>query len=320
MQGLVQVKLKSECTSLPPKVYRRIRVKPTPDMLSACKLIMAKSTRAISAYTKMREFSDGFQYMPEEGEQQTCPNCGGQGEDEIPVPKEYVDPKHIDTTNLPEYEFIKSECDNCCGTGKIRTYVRGSKQLGSPKDEVVKDILDEYEDIGRVVFWGGFTGTVDRLVDLCHSQGWATLRVDGRGYLAQTKDGETVDDEIFLSAMDLSDPDNEKLRREYPQIAFVGHPQAGGMGLTLTSSPVNVFYSNCYNGEARIQAEDRIHRFSMNVTRGATIIDLLCLPIDKMVLDKQVEKKRLQDLTMGEIHNAFITDENEEVFDYGSTD
>jgi hypothetical protein len=85
----------------------------------------------------------------------------------------------------------------------------------------------------------------------------------------------------------------------------VGHPQAGGMALTLTSSPTELFYSNCFNGEARMQAEDRFHRMGMDTNRGATIKDLIHLPTDKLVLDNLKLKKKLQNISMGELENAF---------------
>ncbi len=84
------------------------------------------------------------------------------------------------------------------------------------------------------------------------------------------------------------------------------------MGLTLTASPTIVFYSNDFNAESRIQAEDRIHRPGMDKTRGATIIDLIHLPSDEYVLDNLKKKKDLQNLTMGELKDAFVNIDDEE--------
>ncbi len=42
--------------------------------------------------------------------------------------------------------------------------------------------------------------------------------------------------------------------------AFVGQPQSGGLGLTLTVAETAVYYSNDYNSETRMQSEDRCHR------------------------------------------------------------
>ena len=42
--------------------------------------------------------------------------------------------------------------------------------------------------------------------------------------------------------------------------AFVGQPQSGGIGLTLTRAETVIYYSNDFNLETRLQSEDRAHR------------------------------------------------------------
>jgi len=66
-----------------------------------------------------------------------------------------------------------------------------------------------------------------------------------------------------------------------------------------------LFYSNDFDGEARMQAEDRIHRIGMDKNRGALIVDLIHLPTDELVLKNLKLKKKLQNLTMGELDDAF---------------
>jgi hypothetical protein len=73
------------------------------------------------------------------------------------------------------------------------------------------------------------------------------------------------------------------------------------MSLTLTASPVVIFYSNDFKAENRMQAEDRIHRESMDLNLGATIIDIIHLPTDELVLKNLKEKTKLQNLTLGVI-------------------
>jgi SNF2 family DNA or RNA helicase len=176
--------------------------------------------------------------------------------------------------------------------------------VGSPKDQVFIDLLDEHEDVGRFIVWGGFTGTIDRLTEMAHQYGWATLRVDGRGFIAMSATNDPQSPGDFLDAMDLSNPRYKELLERYPKVCFVGHPQAGGMALTLTASPTEFFYSNSFNGEARMQSEDRFHRAGMDENRGATIIDCICLPTDQMVLTNLKQKKKLQNMSMGEMEEA----------------
>jgi hypothetical protein len=56
-----------------------------------------------------------------------------------------------------------------------------------------------------------------------------------------------------------------------------------------------------------MQAEDRGHRPGMDLNRGLTIKDLIMLPTDQLVLDNLKNKKRLQNLTMGQLSDAFTS-------------
>lgn len=305
MRGLVLVKFKKDCLDLPEKQYEVIRVKPTPEIIRAAKLIQAKSTRAITALTLMREISDGFQYIETPDGKETCANCKGKKQIAIKVPREDVDimaPQDIEGTQFDE-KLV--DCDNCGATGATTTYKREVDAVGSPKDQVFIDDLDQHEDVGRYIVWGGFTGSLDRLVGIAHQQGWATLRVDGKGYIGTSATGEKLNSNELLAAMDRSDPKRKEWLEKYPKLCFVGHPQAGGMALTLTASPTELFYSNCFNGEARMQAEDRGHRPGMDENRGLTIKDIAMLPVDLYVLDNLKKKKKLQNLTMGQLADAF---------------
>lgn len=290
LKGLVIVRFKKDCLDLPEKQYETIEIKPTVAMVRAAGLIKRNSSRAIEALTRLRELADGFQYTEAEAGERECSLCHGKKEVLRPVPQE-------------DESFKKEmiQCPNCDGLGHVTVYKRSFDEVHSPKDEVVKDELDACEDIGRYVIWGGFTATLDRLMLLCHQQGWATLRIDGRGYLAELPDGKQVDDKIFLSAMDRSDKRFQELLEEYPKICVIGHPQAGGMGLTFTASPVALYYSNSFSGEARIQSEDRVHRIGMDTNRGCIIKDLIMFETDKMVLENLKQKKRLLSMTLGEL-------------------
>lgn len=308
LKGLVLIQFKKDCLDLPEKQYRIIKVKPDVDTLRTAKSIAATASRTIQALTLLRELSDGFQYTEERRGELVCRACCGAGKITAPVPKNQVDimaPQDVKSEDFINKEII---CDYCGGVGKVPDYVRGIENVKCPKDSVFIDLLDEHEDTGRFIVWGGFTGTIDRLVNISHQQGWITLRVDGRGYYGESPTGEILDADELLIAMDASHPRKAELLDKYPRICFVGHPQAGGMALTLTASPTELFYSNSFSGEARMQAEDRFHRAGMDVNRGATIIDLIHLPTDKLVLKNLQKKKKLQSLSMGDIASSFRED------------
>jgi hypothetical protein len=303
MRGLVIVIFKKDCLNLPDKQYEIIRITPNVETLRAAKLIRKMSTRTVDALNLMRELSDGFQYKQVKSGEKTCGLCGGRNTIEVPTSETllYTEPN----TSLHQTSEVSTEivqCPRCGGSGLEPIYERETSEIGTLKDDIFIEELDAAEDIGRYVVWGGFTGTIDRLVRIAHQQGWNTLRVDGRGYLAQGFDNSIFDEEIFLSAMDRSHKDFENLKEKYPRICFIGHPEAGGMALTLTASPIELFYSNSFKGEARIQSEDRCHRIGMDDNKGLIIKDLFLLPVDEYVHNNLKQKRELQSISLGELN------------------
>ena len=300
MKGLVTVLYKKDCTDLPDKRYEVVKCKPTVELLHAAKLIKATSPRAITAMTLLRELSDGFQYEEREtGGRSQCQLCSGQGKKLIPTAL----PEDVQAPNTGEMyvKFVEQECPHCGGRGDVPVMERIAKIIGSPKDEAYADLLDSVEDIGRCVSWGGFEGTVDRLKDLTLKEGWSVLRIDGRGYNAFSPIGEALDPNELLIAMDAKHPRFKELFEKHDKVCVVANPDAGGMALTFTASPIAIYYSNTFNGEARMQSEDRIHRIGMDKNLGATIYDLVCLKTDEIVLNNLKLKKRLQDLALHDL-------------------
>jgi len=312
LAGLVLVKFKKDCLDLPEKRYEIRRIKPTVTTLRLAQIIVKTGGRAIEVLTKLRELSDGFQYKETKVGMQICPTCEGTKSIRSPIvpetsddDSEYKDialPSDVPTQTITDWQIIP--CPKCGAQGEIPRYERSAEEVSTPKDAALVEILEAHEETGRIVIWGGFTESIDRIVRLCTKYGWSTLRVDGRGYRTNDVLGNTVDTMEFLNCLDFSNPAYVELLEKFPKIAFVGHPRAGGMALTLTASPTELFYSNDFNGEARFQAEDRFHRAGMDKNRGATIIDFVHLPSDQLVLDNLQKKKDLQALTMGELAEA----------------
>ncbi len=272
MKGLTLVKFKKDCLDLPEKQYRLIELKPSQKIINIAKSILSTATTTISGITLLRELSDGFQYQKVEDGTEICKICVGGGN--------IIDP--LDNS-------ARVVCDGCGGKGTRKKFKRIAEQIECPKEEALRDLLDEMNDVGRIVVYAGFTGSVDRCVQICQACNWSTIRVDGRGWQnSEGLEGDPLD--IFQDQLD-----------KYPRVAFIGQPGAAGMGLTLTASPVIVYYSNDFNFESRIQSEDRIHRPGMDKNRGATIIDFIHLPTDTLVLDNLLKKRKLQAMTLGEM-------------------
>lgn len=308
MQGLCVVHFKKDCIDLPEKRYEVIRLKPTAETVRTANVIKSRSVNALAAMTLLRELSDGFQYGEEEVGRRKCPECFGEKQVTTKMP-----PEDYDTLapNTEEVEWIDTiiDCPYCGAVGDVAKYKRTTDNVSCPKDDVLIEQLDMHDDVGRFIVWGGFQGTIDKLLDIVHTQGWATLRIDGRGYHGENFDGQKLNADILLDAMDATHPNFKQMLEDFPKVCMVGHPQAGGMALNLTASPTEFFYSNTFQGEARMQAEDRFHRKGADDNRGCTIIDVIHLPTDELILKNLQSKRRLQHMTMGELAAALENDD-----------
>lgn len=309
MSGLVLVKLKKDCLDLPEKFYIETVLQPTEEILRVAKIITVKATRAIEALTLLRELSDGFQYRDVAVGKETCPLCGGSKKY-----IEYYDPEGLpgepdaiekgvrflydeDGNKIGEepivYEKQIVDCINCHGTGQSDKIERTVIEVPCPKDEALLEELDLHLDIGRLNIYAGFTASVDKCIKLVTSQKWGYIRADGRGWIGFDADGRPLPKDRLLEVYQSGDG----------RIAFIGQAGAAGMGLTLTASPTTLFYSNTFNGDDRIQAEDRGHRIGMH-EKGGRIVDFIHLETDKLVLDNLKKKKKLQHLSMTGIQGA----------------
>lgn len=306
LNGLVTVFFKKDCLDLPEKVFRRIELKPTKSILRAAGLIAKSAKTTIAGLTLLRELSDGFQYKDVPSGKESCSLCNGSGTIESPEEIPGTCPSCIrrlaeePDANLdycgdhhPQIRLTKQACPACGGEGEIKKYTRTVVDVPCPKDDVVTELLEEHEDVGRFVIYAGFTGSIDRCVKLCQRQGWAVIRMDQGETRIYDEYGELMQHDDFLSMF-------QDEQKDYEKVVFIAHPKSGGMGLTLTASPSILFFSNTFDAEDRIQAQDRIHRPGMDTQRGATIIDLIHLPSDAKVLENLQKKQNLQAMSMGD--------------------
>jgi SNF2 family DNA or RNA helicase len=305
LKGLVVIKKKKDCVDLPDKQYRKIVLKPLPSTLRVAQALSSSSANAATAATLLRELSDGFQYREIADGTTSCPTCN-HGEGCTGQVSEWFDPadedraySSVDMLN-PELVGRLEErlvtCPQCDGKLEVPKMTRIAREVPCPKEDAIRDLLAENEEHGRIVIFAGFTGSVDRCVKTCLSEDWHVVRCDGRGFHVQYResDGEVK------NVRDVPPLDYWADLEKNPRVAFVAHPESGGMGLTLTEASMAVFYSNSYKPEYRSQSEDRIHRLGMDDNRGATIVDLIHLPTDERALQIIRENRKLELMSLGE--------------------
>lgn len=319
LEGLVTIVHKKDCLDLPEKVYKEIVCEPSPSLMRVANALSKSAPNVITGLTHLRELSDGFQYREVEDGYEDCPAC----EDGTEVV--YINPDEPNSTlrdvDMLSEEFVANlekvtqDCQRCKGTQKVVKYKRITREVPCPKEQAVVDLLDQNLEQKRIVFFAGFTGSLDRVTKICQREGWDTMRVDGRGWKIERLTGEPNED---------GSPKTERIRLENPmdywignperKIAFVAHPKSGGVALTLCpqknrpGAVMSVFYSNDFNPASRSQAEDRIHRTGMDENKGAMIVDLFHLPTDRRVLEVLRQNRKLEKMTMGDFDKDLDTD------------
>lgn len=316
LKGLTVIHRKKDCLKeLPDKIFRVIKCEPSESILRAAKLILANAKNVITANILLRELSDGFQYKEIEIGYETCKGCKGKKNIISPIlvewgcsncgikgDGEFINCPKCESTLQEEhkiYEQKEIDCPYCDGSGEVPKTERQAIQiLECPKDQLLINSLDEHEEIGRCVVYAGFTGSVDRCVDICKKQKWNTIRVDGRGWEASWSN----DIKPINMLQEFQKIDNKS---SLEKIIIVGQPESAGIGLNLTASPTVNYFSNSFKPEARDQSMDRIHRPGMDLCKGATINDFIHLPSDLKVLETLKMRKNLQDMSLGDFQDCY---------------
>lgn len=80
---------------------------------------------------------------------------------------------------------------------------------------------------------------------------------------------------------------------------FVGNPQTGGYGITLTAATLVIYFANSFDLAVRMQSEDRAHRIGQN--KHVTYIDLIAEgTIDEQIVKSLRSKMDIASVVMGE--------------------
>ena len=157
----------------------------------------------------------------------------------------------------------------------------------NPRISLLKDILSDIE--GKVIIWARFRADL-RAIEAA----LGSLGVSYHGGVSN--DARTRAVEAFQK-----DP---KIRY------FIGQPQSGGMGLTLTAATYAIYYSNSFDLETRLQSEDRCHR--IGTKSNVTYIDIEAVKtVDGKIIKALRNKKNLADIITRDPKSIFM--ENDDV-------
>ena len=156
----------------------------------------------------------------------------------------------------------------------------------NPRLQALLDVLSDIDS--KVIIWARFK---------------ADLRAIERalGELAVAYHGEVSNDQRAIAV--------ERFQNDPKIRYFVGQPQSGGIGLTLTAADCAIYYSNSFDLETRLQSEDRCHR--IGTKNNITYIDIEApKTIDTKIIKALQNKKSLADVVTKDPISLFLTEED----------
>jgi SNF2 family DNA or RNA helicase len=145
----------------------------------------------------------------------------------------------------------------------------------------LKTLMDAIEDVdGKFIIWARFREELDAIAAALKEAEISCVQYHGG-----------VSREDREAAVDGFQNGNVRV--------FVGQPQSGGIGLTLTAAETVFYFSNDFNLETRLQSEDRAHR--IGTRKNVVYIDIAAeSTIDEQIARNLQRKQRTAALVLGD--------------------
>ena len=158
-----------------------------------------------------------------------------------------------------------------------------SGQLIEIADNRLPELIKCLEEVdGKVIIWSRFRYDIKRIAD-------ALIKEYGSRSMV-TYFGDTSDEERTSGIVQFQEGDTR---------FFVGNPQTGGYGITLTAAQTVIYFANSFDLAVRMQSEDRAHRIGQ--TNHVTYIDLIAEnTIDERIVKALRNKMDVASVVMGE--------------------
>ena len=156
-----------------------------------------------------------------------------------------------------------------------------TQELKSNRLDELINVLGEIE--GKVVIWAHWQSDVRQIIKAIVEEFGPDSFVDYYGLTPQEDRQKNI--KRFQ--------DDDKCR------FFIGTPQTGGYGITLTAASNMIYYSNGYDLEKRQQSEARIDRIGQE--KPMTYIDIICEDtVDERIVKALRNKVNIANAIMGE--------------------
>ena len=142
------------------------------------------------------------------------------------------------------------------------------------KNNRLAELLDVLEEVeGKAIIWAHYQHDVRNIFKILEEK-------FGPGSVVHYY-GKTLPEQRDYAIKNFKN--NNKVR------FFVGTPQTGGYGITLTQANTVIYYSNGYDLEKRMQSEDRAHRIGQKKT--VTYVDIIAEETVDTKIVKSLRKK-----------------------------
>ena len=153
------------------------------------------------------------------------------------------------------------------------------------KNNRMSELLDLLEEIeGKVIIWANYVYDIEHIVKTISQEYGEDSIVQYYGAIESKKRQANIEK--------FQDP-KSKVR------FFIGNPQTGGYGITLTAASNVIYYSNGYDLEKRLQSEDRAHRIGQE--KSVTYIDIIARKtVDEKIVKALRKKINIASAIMGE--------------------
>jgi SNF2 family DNA or RNA helicase len=162
-----------------------------------------------------------------------------------------------------------------------------TQEIKSNRIDELIDVLCEIE--GKAVIWAHWQSDVKQITKALVDEFGSDCYVDYYGLTPQDERQKNI----------------KRFQEDDKCRFFVGTPQTGGYGITLTAASNMVYYSNGYDLEKRQQSEARIDRIGQ--TKPMTYIDIICEDtVDDRIVKALRKKVNIASQVMGEELKAWI--------------
>ena len=143
------------------------------------------------------------------------------------------------------------------------------------KNNRVNALLEVLEEVdGKAIIWANYVYDIKQIVSALSKKYGQESIVQYYGAIPAEQRQKNIEK--------FQDPDSDVK-------FFVGNPQTGGYGITLTAANNVIYYSNGYDLEKRLQSEDRAHRIGQK--KAVTYVDLIAPKTVDEKIRKALRKK-----------------------------